>query len=168
MTEKTNKPQKTTNNKDTNQQNKTNNNKLFCYEIDTTHILIEPEIKMEVLEQSIIYPIPNAPKWYLGVTSLRGDILTVVNMHFLLNSKSNLKEKRLLKLKHPDFPALVIAIDKLPYQSNIERLVTYNKNNNKQYPAWIKSSLKQNEKTFLVADHPVLFKAMQATVGDEQ
>ena len=123
---------------------------------------------MEVLEQSIIYPIPNAPKWYLGVTSLRGDILTVVNMHFLLNAKSNLKAKRLLKLKHPDFPALVIAIDNLPYQSNIDRLATYNNKNNKQYPVWINSSLKQNKKTFLVADHPVLFKAMQATIGDNQ
>lgn len=145
----------------TNKNNKNNN--LFCYEVDEKCIVIESGIQMEILEQSIIYPIPNAPKWYSGVTSLRGDILTVINMHFLLNAKQSIKPKRLLKLKHPDFQALAIAIDNLPYQSNIDKLVANNKNNNNHYPAWITSSSKQHQQTFLFANHSVLFRAMQAS-----
>ena len=137
------------------------NNNLFCYKVNGINIVIESGIKMEILEQSTIYPIPNAPKWYLGVTSLRGNILTVVNMYFLLNKIQNTKSKRLLKLDHPNSPPLVIAIDNLPHQVNINDLLINNKNNNKQYPEWIRSSSKKNNTVFLFADHAALFAAMQ-------
>lgn len=134
---------------------------LFCYEIDNNRIFIEPKIKMEVLEKTIIYPIPNAPLWYSGVTSLRGNILTVVNMHFLLGVEENKTAKRLLKLEHPDFPPLVIAIDNLPHQRNVEKLAKKNHLNQSDYPQWIKSITEHNKSTFLFADHSALFKAMQ-------
>jgi chemotaxis signal transduction protein len=138
------------------------NNSLFCYEVDGMRIFIESGIKMEVLEQSIVYPIPNAPKWYSGVTSLRGDILTIVNMHFLLNSKQNSNTTRLLKLEHPDFPPLVIAIDTLPHQRDVDKLVANKILNKKHYPEWITSSSTHNNHTFLFADHAALFNAMQS------
>lgn len=137
------------------------NNHLFCYEIDSTYIIIESGIRMEVLEHSIIYPVPNAPKWYLGVTSLRGDILTVVNMHFLLHTTQHGKYKRLLKLEHPDFSAVVIAIDHLPQQRNIDTLQINSTPNKRQYPEWINSSSTHDEHTFLFANHAILFNAMQ-------
>jgi hypothetical protein len=157
---------KKANDKDINLTTNKNNNNLFCYEVDDKRIVIESGIQMEILEKSTVYPIPNAPKWYSGVTSLRGNILTVINMHFLLNAKQSIKPKRLLKLKHPDFQALVIAIDNLPYQSNVNELVN-NKNNN-NYPAWIISFSKHHQNIFLFADHATLFRAMQATIGDSQ
>ena len=138
------------------------NASLFCYEIGSTRIFIEPKIKMEVLEKTVIYPIPNAPKWYLGVTSLRGNILTVVNMHFLLNIKESKTAKRLLRLEHPDFPPLVIAIDNLPYQRSVEKLAEENHLNQSDYPQWVKSTTKKNKNTFLFVDHSALFKAMQS------
>ena len=143
-------------------------NHLFCYEIDDTRIFIESGIQMEVLEQSIIYPIPNAPKWYSGVTSLRGDILTIVNMHFLLNAKLNSKTKRLLKLEHPDFPALAIAIDTLPHQHDVNTLTANKKTNNKNYPEWITSFSTHNNHTYLFADHAALFAAMQSDSATTQ
>ena len=139
----------------------TTNNSLFCYQVDEVRIFIESGIKMEILEQSIVYPIPNAPKWYSGVTSLRGDILTVVNMHVLLGTTPMIKSKRLLKLEHADFPPLVIAIDHLPYQSTIDTLLENTHSNTKQYPEWVISSSIQNNYTFLFADHAALFNAMQ-------
>ena len=157
---------KKANDKDINLTTNKNNNNLFCYGVDDKCIVIESGIQMEILEKSTIYPIPNAPKWYSGVTSLRGNILTVINMHFLLNAKQSIKPKRLLKLKHPDFQALVIAIDNLPYQSNVNKLV--NNKNNKNYPAWITSFSKHDHNIFLFADHATLFRAMQATIGDSQ
>jgi chemotaxis signal transduction protein len=142
-------------------QEKITNNHLFCYEIDSKYIFIESGIKMEVLERSIIYPVPNAPKWYLGVTSLRGDILTVVNMHFLLHATQHNQSKRLLKLEHPDFSPIVLAIDHLPHQRSTDKLQINPMPNKKQYPDWITSSSTHNEHTFLFADHAILFNAMQ-------
>ena len=139
---------------------------LFCYEISHTRILIEPGVKMEVLEKTIIYPIPNAPKWYRGVSSLRGDILPVVNMHFLLGVEESAAQKRLLRLEHPNFPALLIAIDKLPYQIKLSTLLTHQGDNSQTiYPNWIKSLASHQHHTVLFADHGTLFQAMQGSVS---
>jgi chemotaxis signal transduction protein len=163
MPQKSNTPKETIEDKSTGQQN--NKNNLFCYEINGIHLFIESGIKMEVLEQSIIYPVPNAPKWYLGVTSLRSDILTVVNMHFLLDRPQNTKTRRLLRLEHPDFPPLVIAIDNLPHQRDVTPLASSSTSttNKTDYPEWITASSKQNTHLFLFADHALLFRALQAT-----
>lgn len=150
-----------------NKKNKPTDN-LFFYPIDNTRIFIESGIKMEVLEQSVIYPIPNAPKWYSGVTSLRGDILTIVNMHFLLNPTSNSKTTRLLKLEHPNFPPLAIAIDNLPHQRDINTLIARKKNNDKHYPEWINSFSTDQNHTYLFADHAALFNAIQSNVSITQ
>ena len=161
MPQKSNTPKETIEDKSTDQQS--NKNNLFCYEINGIHLFIELGIKMEILEQSIIYPIPNAPEWYLGVTSLRSDILTVVNMHFLLDMQQNTKIRRLLKLEHADFPPLVIAIDNLPHQRDTTPLANNSIANETHYPEWITASSKQNNHTFLFANHALLFRAMQAT-----
>lgn len=134
---------------------------LFCYEIAHNRIFIEPKIKIEVLEKTVIYPIPHAPKWYTGVTSLRGNILTVVNMHFLLGIEEKNTVKRLLRLEHPDFPPLAIAIDNLPHQRGTKELEKKNQLNKSHYPQWIKSTSKHHNSTFLFADHSALFEAMQ-------
>ncbi len=150
-----------------NEQNKLINNS-FYYEINDTRIFIESGIKMEVLEQSIIYPVPNAPKWYSGVTSLRGDILIIVNLHFLLNAKLNSKTKRLLKLEHPDFPPLALAVDSPPHQYDVNTLIDSKKTNNKNYPEWITSFSTHNNYTYLFADHAALFNAMQSSSAPAQ
>ncbi|HIO93098.1 MAG TPA: hypothetical protein EYG68_09705 [Leucothrix mucor] len=143
------------------------NTHLFCYEVENKRVFVEPKIKMEVLEKTVIYPIPNAPKWYAGVTSLRGTILPVVNMHFLLGLKDSSTNKRLLQLEHPNFPPLAIAIDNLPHQRNIENLKGENKPNHSDYPQWISSSAKHNNCTFLFADHSALFQAMQNSSNEQ-
>ncbi len=136
------------------------NSHLFCYEIENNRIFIEPKINMEVLEKTTVYPIPNAPKWYAGITSLRGDMLMVMNMHFILGTNKQGTTKHLLKLEHPDFPPLAIAIDNLPYQRDIERLST-SSTDASNYPDWVKSVAESNNKIFLFVDHSTLFKAMQ-------
>ena len=143
----------------------------FCYQLGMANILINHEIEVEILTTSITYQIPHSPQWYRGMTSLRGDILPVINIHFLLGIKqkhndkvqnSNSTKQTLLKLKHPDFPALVIMIDGLPYQTDISELATHSMTNTlKAYPSWIKSSAECNNKLYLFANYAYLFNALQ-------
>jgi len=141
----------------------------FCYQLGSANVLINHEIEVEILTTSITYKIPHIPQWYIGMTSLRGDILPVVNMHFLLGMQQTHKEQRqtttkptLLKLKHPDIPALVIIIDGLPYQTDISELSTHRITNTIQaYPYWVKSIADYNNKQYLFADYAHLFNALQ-------
>lgn len=137
----------------------------FCYTLGTVHILINQQINVEILRTADIYTIPHAPPWYKGTTSLRGAILPVVNMHFLLGIHTQPQQKpskqTLLRLKHPDFPALVIVIDGLPYQTDIGALLTQTIPNQDQYPAWIESSANDHKKRYLFADYAALLTALQ-------
>lgn len=134
---------------------------LFCYEIGNHRILIDQAIKIEILEQDTVYPIPKGPERFYGVTSLRGDILPVANLHHLLVCPEKKLKQHLLKLEHTDFPALVIAIDSLPYQSDTEELNNNKKTNNTEYPQWVTALTKLNNITYLFVDYPALFKALQ-------
>jgi chemotaxis signal transduction protein len=148
---------------------------VFCYKIGESNILINHDIEVEILTTSKTYKIPHTPQWYRGMTSLRGAIFPVVNMHFLLGMKLNnkshkshkshtshlAKKQSLLRLKHPDFPALVIITDGLPYQTDISELAMHTVPNANQYPNWIKSTAKYNNHLYLFADYRHLFHALQ-------
>ena len=136
---------------------------LFFYRIDQLRILIEDDIKMEVLSESTFYPIPNAAAWYQGSRSVRGTILPVINMHFLLGiTKATAIASRqwLLKLDHPLFSPIIVAIDSLPTQLDLSTLSDNAINTNAHYPHWIESSAQKNNTIFLFADHYTLLEAL--------
>jgi hypothetical protein len=148
---------------DNNNKRKSGSHKnLFFYRIDQLRILIEDDIKMEVLSESNIYPIPHAPAWYLGTSSVRGTILPVINIHFLLgiDTPSPLQKQWLLKLEHPLFSPIIVAMDSLPSQMNLNTLSSFPADTNIHYPHWVESSALQNNHTFLFADHYTLFEAL--------
>ena len=137
--------------------------KSFFYRIGQLRILIEDDIKMEVLSESTLYPIPNAPAWYLGTSSVRGTILPVINIHFLLDiaTSSTLSQRQwLLKLEHPLFSPIILAMDSLPTQIDRNTLSSFSANTNIDYPHWIVSSAQHNKNIFLCADHYTLFEAL--------
>jgi len=134
---------------------------LFFYRIGQLRILIEDDIKMEVLSESTLYPIPNSPAWYLGTRSVRGTILPVINMHFLLGiADSAAPPPWLLKLDHPLFSPIILAMDSLPAQVNLNTLANSPTNTSTYYPHWIESSALKNDTVFLFADHYTLLEAL--------
>ena len=135
----------------------------FFYCIDQLRIIIEDDIKMEVLSESTLYPIPNAPAWYLGTRSVRGTILPVINIHFLLGiatPSSTSQQQWLLKLEHPLFSPIILAMDSLPTQMNINTLSPTSNNSDINYPHWVAATAKKNKQIFLFADHYTLFEAL--------
>jgi chemotaxis signal transduction protein len=135
---------------------------LFFYTINHLRILIDADIKMEVLAEATIYPIPHAPLWYKGSSSVRGSILPVIDTHLLFGLTQGKNQRQwLLKLEHPKFSPIILVIDHLPSQINLNKLASLAKNTHIHYPSWIQSSATQHGKTFLFADHHSLFEALK-------
>lgn len=76
----------------------------FTYQIGPHSILIETGVPAEVLTSRKIYAIPFAPHWCAGLTSLRGDLLPVVDMHRIVLGRSFGDDPHLLLLSFPQFP----------------------------------------------------------------
>jgi hypothetical protein len=87
--------------------------------------------------------------------------LPVINLHSLLGLEISNKKTRLLKLSHSDFSPIVIAIDKLPYQIDLNFLSDASINHHLNYPDWVISSMLYKQLNFIFADHSDLFSALQ-------
>lgn len=128
----------------------------FYYQVAGFNILLEPEIKTEIVEKRDIFPIPHAPQWCQGMISLRGKLIPVANLHKLLNNSDAGKSQWLLVLEIAPYPQLAILIDQLPMQQVLnnepQELIK-----NETIPGWLESSVSINNKTLYQANHTELF-----------
>jgi len=111
--------------------------KQFYYSSGSNNFLIEKDLKAETLKNMPINHVPFTPEWFLGIVSIRGVIMPVININEFIKSQTNsaitetdyiknqeeknqkensLQESYLLKLEHNAHSPIVIKIDRLPRQ----------------------------------------------------
>lgn len=76
------------------------------FRLDYLHLLIPLSQSREVfpLPQQIT-PVPKSQPWVVGMTSLRGDLLPLIDLNLFLQGSSSPpdKRKRVIVLNHPEF-----------------------------------------------------------------
>src|SRR5688572_27738277 len=58
----------------------------FGFRIGQIRLLIQTDTLSEVITQTPIYPMPSVPSWFVGVMSLRGNLIPVFDLHHLLET----------------------------------------------------------------------------------
>ena len=136
----------------------------FCYRIGTHFLLLESTVKAEILTGQHVYPLPFAPTWCAGLTSVRGDLFPVIDMHQVVQGQSAQQKPQLLFMEHPQFPPVILTCDGIP------RLLKLAKTNvmeqaDSSLPGWIPHTLQHDGQTLLVADHGRLLRHIYRTSG---
>lgn len=131
----------------------------FYYTAASHNILLESDIKTEIVEQLTIFPMPHAPAWCNGMISLRGKIIPVVDIAYVLNTEHKTEANWLLILESSPLPQVAIKIDRLPArlsytEDDIEAI------DQGQYPNWLLESVKTSELTLFKANHGALFQQL--------
>ena len=131
----------------------------FYYTAASHNILLESDIKTEIVEQLTIFPMPHAPAWCNGMISLRGKIIPVVDIAHVLNTEHKVEGNWLLILESTPLPQVAIKIDRLParisyVKEDVEEI------DKDQYPNWLVESVNTAELTLLKADHGALFQQL--------
>lgn len=132
----------------------------FCYRIGSCLILMEAEILAEILTSHSIYPLPFAPDWCLGLTSLRGDIYPIVDMHRVLLGQSSDGRSQLLLVKHPDFSPVILTCDGYPQQLKLPTDLPPEQTDAK-LPGWISHAQHHEGQLLLAANHGRLLRYLQ-------
>ena len=90
-------------------QNNAYNQKRFFYTVGLFNFLLEESIRVENLYEVTINNVPHVPAWCSGVTSIRGNIMPVVNLHIFLKTGVNNthKNKKLIMLEHHHYSPIV-------------------------------------------------------------
>jgi chemotaxis signal transduction protein len=131
----------------------------FYYTAANHNILLENDIKTEIVDQLTIFPMPHSPAWCHGMISLRGKIIPVLDMAFMLKTEPQSKDRWLLILESSPLPLIAIKIDRLPAR------ISYSESNTKpidndQLPKWFLESVETDDMTLFKADHSILFNQL--------
>ena len=132
---------------------------VFYYTAADHNILLESDIKTEIVDQLTIFPMPHAPTWCSGMVSLRGKIIPVLDMAHMLGTEPKSNARWLLILESTPLPLIAIKIDKLPSRlSYSEDQVGIIESGH--YPNWLTSIIKTEDLTLFKADHNTLFQQL--------
>lgn len=143
------------------EKNKYYNKNRFFYTIGLFNFLLEESIKVENLYNSTVNSVPYAPEWCSGITSIRGNIIPVVNMHIFLKTGKNIpsKKKKLMMIEHNNHSPIVFEIDRLPEVISTDNY-TYTQLPNKS-PIWLKKALRNEENIIYEINHSELLKQLK-------
>jgi len=131
----------------------------FYYSIAEFNILLESGMRTEIIEQREIFPIPHAPEWCLGMISLRGKLIPVINTHRILGCSVETDSHWLLIVESEPLPPAAIRIDRLPaqYQLQAEQLQV---NHTDANAFWLPHLITDSEMTVYQANHGELFQLL--------
>lgn len=129
----------------------------FYYKVGQHSVLLELELKTEVLMSQTIYPLPFAPDWCKGLANVRSELVPVIDMHKIILGRPASIQTNLLLVHHPKFPPAVLSCDGYPKQVKLTKddlnLIEEN-----QLPAWLAQRLQYPAERILVADHGKLLR----------
>ncbi len=157
----------------TKQNNIKNNINRFFYSIGEYNFLFEENLKVENIPLKTINKLPHTAKWCSGIINIRGVIMPVVDMHYILKNhtkfkapnKDKSKEKKnhnkyLIMIEHKLHAPLVLQIDKLPESVDIEEYT--GSKPTKLMPNWLERRWKNSANTLLEVNHDTLFQYIQS------
>ncbi len=87
----------------------------YGFHVGSMSLLIRRDTVAELIDQAIIFPIPNAPHWLRGLINLRGNLIPIYDLRELLEvtGEGKLSAQRLLVLGRGD-EMIGVLIDDLP------------------------------------------------------
>lgn len=143
------------------QKNKSYNHSRFFYSVGLFNFLLEGNIKVENLYEFTINTVPYAPEWCAGVTSIRGNIMPVVNMHTFLKTgkQSDSRNKKLMMLEHKHHSPIVFEIDKLPELISTDHYMDAPVPT--KSPVWVKRALKNEQNVIYEINHAELLQQLK-------
>lgn len=137
-------------------------NSRFCYRIGSYTVLMEADVVAEVLLRQSVYQLPFAPEWCAGLTSLRGELYPVVDMHRVLLGQGSPAHHQLLLVRHPGFPPVILTCDGYPRQLKLAT-ESVHEQAGVRLPGWISHTLQHQGELLLAADHGKLLRHIQRT-----
>lgn len=89
--------------------------KYIAFALDEEFYAVRASVVVEVLNPLPVAPLPNVPEWLCGVTNLRGDIVSVVDLRKFWGKESDapVKNKFIVLRSEKTSTAIAFIVDRL-------------------------------------------------------
>jgi len=133
----------------------------YGYTISNMNFLVPRDTVSEIIQDTNVFNLPNAPAWVDGLINLRGNIIPVMNLDKLLKNFNNEKTTNILVLNNSDEnESIAVIINELPVSLELNGSET----TTKKYPAelqeFIANGFSQNNSDWVEFDLQKLFKTL--------
>jgi len=137
--------------------------RYFGFTIGSLNMLLSASLSSEILEDSLIYPIPLSPNWLLGACNHRGDIVPVIDFEQIISGDKSAIEagKHKTLVLDKDENAIGIQLSKLPSPINFkkkERLNNFSKLPKLVQP-FVTKAYKKGGKIWVCVDFPFFIES---------
>lgn len=92
--------------------------KRYGVRIGSISVLLPQDTVSEILDRTVIYPIPNTAPFLEGLINLRGNLVPVFDLRDLLDTETDPDRKQMLLVIDKGDNALGLAVDGLPESSS--------------------------------------------------
>lgn len=131
----------------------------YYYPVGAYRILLENGMRSELIPATTLYPVPFAPKWCAGLTSVHGDLCLVLDMHRILFNQARPSKQYSLWLQPEHFKDVVVSCDGLPvaieYPSDDLKIETPT-----TLPSWVQQVWQDSQGLILQVSHVRLFSLL--------
>lgn len=86
----------------------------YGFRMGNLGFLIGADTVSEIVEQAIVYPIPQIPPWLVGLINLRGNLVPVFDLKLCLGLESAIQRKHYLLVLDEGDDAVGLFIENLP------------------------------------------------------
>ena len=86
-------------------------NQYILLSLEKTHFALPLSCALEIGRHPVITPLPNLPNWVLGISNIRGEIISFINLKAFLeiSSTGTRSERRFLIINNQDLKVGIIA-----------------------------------------------------------
>ena len=132
--------------------------RYYEFSVGNLNLLISDEMSSEILEDSIINPIPLAPSWLLGAGNVRGDIVPIIDLEQIVTGEIGVTEpvdyKILILSQGGDSIGLLLAKLPVPINFKIEERVSDYSKLPKLIQPFTTVAYKRKHNIWVCLDHP--------------
>ncbi len=136
----------------------------YGFKIGELNLLIAENTPCEVLEEDIIYSVPHTPKWLIGVSNVRGDVVPIIDLERILTGKIRIMEPHQYKTFIIDKAenSLGLLLNKLPTPIHFKKedqLVDFTTSPEQVRP-FVLFGYKRDEEVWVCLDLPAFFESL--------
>lgn len=137
----------------------------YAFKIGDIGLLIDQDTTSEVLEQWVVYPLPNMPPWFPGLINLRGNLAPVFDVKQFLQLDKDVQEKRWLLILDEGEGAVGLFIDNLPQLALTRQALSRLPPLPATLRAHVAKGYRQNDQVWLEFDHRGFFRTLGGQVA---
>lgn len=129
--------------------------------------LVGEDVLSEVINDYVIFPMPNCSSWLAGLANVRGNLIPVYDLVKLFNLETESSSYKHLMIIDQGVSSVGVLLDKLPQSLDMKNMnaISHKAKLSSSIQDYIKTSYSMGDVVWLDIDHRSFFKSIRDQIA---